>query len=277
MKIKLVMDSAGDRHEFEGIDFQSVPMKIIAGEREFVDDKNLDLKGMVEYLKTYNGKSSTACPGVGEYIESFGDYDIVYVVTITSNLSGSYNSAKVASEQYMEMYPDRKVHVFDSLSTGPEMVILGEKIVECVNKGMEHEQLIKTVLDYHESIRTVYSLESLRNLVNNGRVPAAVATIADVLSIRLIGIASDEGTLKPTGKARGEKKVPVEIFKYMTSHGYTGGKVHISHCFNEDGAIKLKETILSSYPDAEIYIARANGLDCFYAEMGGIICAYEHI
>ncbi len=277
MKIKLVMDSSGDRHEMQGIDFQSVPMKIIAGEKEFVDDVNLDVKEMAGYLKSYSGKSSTACPGVGEYLESFGDYDIVYVVTITSNLSGSYNSAKVASEQYMEMHPGRKVFVFDSLSTGPEMVILAEKIIECVNKGMEFEELTKAVLDYHETIRTVYSLESLQNLVNNGRVPAAVAKIADVLSIRLIGIASDEGTLKPTGKARGEKKVPVELFKYMTSHGYVGGKVRISHCLNEAGAKSFAETVLASFPSADIHIARANGLDCFYAETGGILVAYEHI
>ena len=214
---------------------------------------------------------------MGEYLESFGDYNIVYVVTITSNLSGSYNSAKVASEQYMEMYPERKVYVFDSLSTGPEMVILAEKIVECVNKGMEFEELVKCVLDYHETIRLVYSLESLRNLVNNGRVPAAVAKIADVLSIRLIGIASDEGTLKPTGKARGEKKVPVELFEYMTSHGYVGGRVRISHCFNETAAKKVEETIRETYPQADIHIARANGLDCFYAELGGLLVAYEHI
>ncbi len=277
MKIKIVMDSAGDRHEFEGIDFQSVPMKIIAGEKEFVDDKNLDLREMVDYLKTYTGKSSTACPGVGEYLESFGDYDIVYVVTITSNLSGSYNSAKVASEQYMEMYPDRKVFVFDSLSTGPEMVILAEKIRECVDAGMDFDTLTKAVLDYHETIRTVYALESLRNLVNNGRVPAAVAKIADVLSIRMVGIASDEGTLKAVGKARGSKRVPSELFKYMTGHGYVGGKARISHCFNETAAETLKGLILEAYPDADVHIASAIGLDNFYAEEGGVLCAYEHI
>ncbi len=277
MRTKLVMDSSGDRHEMQGIDFQSVPMKIIAGEREFVDDKTLDVKGMADYLSTYSGKSSTACPGVGEYIESFEDYDVVYVVTITSNLSGSYNSAKVAAEQYMENHPDRKVFVFDSLSTGPEMAILGEKIIECVNCGMGFEELVKTVLDYHETIRTVYALESLRNLVNNGRVPAAIAKIADVLSIRMVGIASDEGTLKAVGKARGSKRVPGELFKYMTSHGYVGGRARISHCFNTQAAENVKELILASYPDADVTIAQANGLDCFYAETGGVLVAYEHI
>lgn len=277
MRTKLVMDSSCDRYEFEGIDFQSVPMKITAGEREFVDDENLDLKDMTAYLLTYSGKSSTACPGVGEYIASFGDYDIVYVVTITSNLSGSYNSAKVAAEQYMEEHPGRRVYVFDSLSTGPELVILGEKIIECINAGMEFDELVKTVLDYHETIRTVYALESLRNLVNNGRVPAAIAKIADVLNIRMVGIASDEGTLKAVGKARGSKKVPAELFTYMTSNGYTGGKVRISHCFNEESANKVREIILASFPDADITIAQAHGLDCFYAETGGVLVAYEHL
>ena len=95
------MDSSGDLQHFEGVDFASVPLKILAGDREFVDDENADVQELVAFLREYKGKASTSCPGVGEYLEAFGDADEVYCVTITSNLSGSYNAAEVAARTYL--------------------------------------------------------------------------------------------------------------------------------------------------------------------------------
>ena len=128
MDYKIVMDSAGDMLEFPGAQYACVPLKILAGDREFVDDATTDVVEMVDYLGTYVGKSSTACPSAGEYLEAFEDAEDVYCVTITSGLSGSYNAATVASQTYLEMHPDKKVHVFDSLSAGPEMTLMTEKI-----------------------------------------------------------------------------------------------------------------------------------------------------
>ena len=101
MKNKIVMDSAGDLQSLEGVDFASVPMKIVAEDREFVDSPGTDVSEMIRYLGSYRGKTSTACPGVGEYLEAFEDAENVYCVTITSGLSGSYNAAAIAAQTYI--------------------------------------------------------------------------------------------------------------------------------------------------------------------------------
>ena len=129
MSNKIVLDSSGNLLQMEGVDFTSVPLKILIGDKEFVDDERTDVMEMVRFLKEYKGKTSTACPGVGEYLEAFGNADNVYCVTITSNLSGSYNAAEVAARTYQEQHPNAHIHVFDSLSTGPEMALIAASTI----------------------------------------------------------------------------------------------------------------------------------------------------
>lgn len=274
MEHKLVMDTSGDILSFEGIDFASVPMKILAGEREFVDNEQTNVADMVNYLKSYKGKTSTACPSVGEFLEAFGDAQNVYCVTITSNLSGSYNSAAIAAQTYEEQHPDRRAHVFDSLSTGPEMLLLAEKIRELVEQGLPFDEVVRLVHEYHENTHLLFSLECLNNLANNGRVPAVVAKATGILGIRLIGQAK-EGRLHPTNKARGEKKVVPVLMEQLAAMGYKGGKVRINHCFNESSAQALQQAILAKYPNAEIAVGTTRCLCSFYAELGGLLVGFE--
>ena len=126
MKNRIILDSAGDIKSLDGISIASVPMKIIAGDVEFTDNFQLDVENMIDFLKNYKGKVSSACPGVGEYIEAFEDAENIFVITITSGLSGSYNSAVIAAQTYKEQHPNRNVYVVDSLSAGPEMLLLAE-------------------------------------------------------------------------------------------------------------------------------------------------------
>lgn len=275
MKYKLVMDSSSNIQEFEGLNFASAPLKILAGEREFVDDENADINGMLAHLRQYTGKSSTACPGIGEYLDAFGDAEQVYCITISSNLSGSYNAAFSAAQAYQEQHPDRKVHVFDSLSTGAEMVMAGEKIRQLIQEGISFDEIVRQVTDYLLHVKLLFSLESMRNLANNGRVPHAVAKIAGMLGIRLIGEASPEGQIKPIGKARGEKNVVPELIKFFLERGYQGGKVRIDHCNNPSTAEKLKAALLEKFPNAPITIGITRCLCSFYAEEGGLIVGFE--
>ena len=275
MSNKIVMDSSGDLLYMTDVDFSSVPLKIVAGNREFVDNDPTAVMDMVQYLKEYKGKTTTSCPGVGEYLEAFGDADHVYCVTITSNLSGSYNAAEVAARTYEEQHPGRKVHVFDSLSAGPEMALLTEKIRELLIEKTPYETIVQYIRQYQQKTRLLFSLESLHNLANNGRVPSAVAAIAGMLGIRLIGKASDVGTLQPTGTARGEKKVIPELMKHLTEMGYNGGKVRIDHCNNVNAAARLREAVLERFPAADVVIGVTGALCSFYAENGGLLIGFE--
>lgn len=275
MSSKIVLDSSGNLLRFEGIDFASVPLKILAGDREFVDAEMTDVQEMVQFLGEYKGKATTSCPGVGEYLDAFGDAENVYCVTITSNLSGSYNAAEVAARTYQEQHPDRKVHVFDSLSTGGEMALIAEKVRELIMNKTPFESIVQQIKSYQQKTRLLFSLESLHNLANNGRVPGAVAALAGMLGIRLIGKASDVGTLQPTGKARGEKKLIPELMKHLCEMGYQGGKVRIDHCLNPNAASKLRDAILERFPAADIRIGVNGALCSFYAEKGGLLIGFE--
>lgn len=275
MSNKIIVDSSGDLLTLEGVDFASVPLKILAGDREFVDDAHVDVMEMVRFLREHKGKTSTACPGVGEYLEAFGEAENVYCVTITSNLSGSYNAAAVAARTYQEQHPERRIHVFDSLSAGPEMALIAEKIRDLVCEKIPFESIIQQVKTYQEKTRLLFSLESLHNLAANGRVPGAVAAVAGMLGIRLIGKASDVGTLQPTGKARGEKKLIPELMKHLNDMGYSGGKVRIDHCDNIGAASRLREAIISRFPAADVAIGVTGALCSFYAEHGGLLIGFE--
>lgn len=275
MKVRIVVDSSADLITVEDKSIVSVPMKIMTDDKEYVDNENLDIKGMADDLATYKGKSGSACPGVGDWIEAFGDADRVFCITITSNLSGSYNSAMVAKETYESENPGKKVCVIDSLSAGPELKILKEKIEELLALGKEYEEICKEVAEYQKSTYLVFMLKSLTNLANNGRVSPAVAKIAGVLGIHVTGIASAVGTLEQKGKSRGEKKAILAVWKQMKELGYKGGKVRIDHCFNESAAQELVELIRDEYVDADIVIGTTSGLCSFYAEKGGMLVGIE--
>lgn len=275
MKFRIVADSSADLLTAEDRSVVSVPMKIVTDGKEYVDDEKLDVKMMTDELASYRGKSGSACPGVGDWMDAFDGADRVFCITITSNLSGSYNSAMVAKETYESENPGKKVCVIDSLSTGPEMKIIKEKIEELLAEGKSYEEICDAIAEYQKSTYLVFMLKSLTNLANNGRVSPAVAKIAGVLGIHVMGIASAVGTLEQKAKCRGEKKAIIAIWKQMKELGYKGGKVIIDHCFNEEAAKQLAEMIKSEFTDAVIKISTTRGLCSFYAEQGGMLVGIE--
>ena len=275
MAFRIVADSSSNLYHLEGADYKYVPLKIRCEEAEFVDDENLNVADMNEALLATKGPSSSSCPNVFEWMDAFGEAEEVFAVTITSNLSGSCAAARSAADEYMEQHPDRKVYVVDSLSTGGEMCLLIQKILECDNAGMSFEETVEAVTEYAKHTRLVFSLRSLNNLAKNGRVSGAKAKIAGVLGIRVVGKASDVGTLEPLHNCRGEKKNISTILEVMEETGYMGGKVIIGHCFNPESAESVAKVVGEKYPQAEISFQKTGGLCSFYAEEGGLIIGYE--
>lgn len=275
MKYKIVADSSSNLFSLSDVDFAAVPLKIITEEKEYVDDAALDVAAMVSDLETVKGHTGTSCPNAFDWQEAFGDADAVFAVTITSNLSGCYNAAAVAAEAYKEEHAGAKVCVLDTLSTGPEMQLIVEKLRELIGSGMEYDEIVSAIKEYQKRTHLLFSLESLANLARNGRVSPAVAKVAKVLGIRVVGAASDEGTLEPLHKSRGEKKVIKAIFSEMEAKGFAGGKVHIAHCFNASTAEDLKSMILTAWPESNVNILPCGGLCSFYAEKGGLLVGFE--
>jgi len=275
MNYKIVADSSANLIALSDIPFESVPLKIMAGDKYYTDNAELDVRAMAEYMKSYSGRSSTSCPNVAEWTEAYGDADVIFAISITSNLSGSYAAALQAKKDYEEANPGKRVVLCDSLSTGPEMKIIIERVVGLMKDGADADTIEAAVKEYAKHTHLLFSLESLRNLANNGRVSPAVAKIAGILGIRVVGRASDVGTLEQLHKCPGERKAVSAIYNEMKKEGYEGGKVRIDHCFNEGIVNALCELIRADYPAADIIIGETRGLCCFYAELGGMLVGYE--
>lgn len=275
MSYRMTADSSSNMFALEGMDFACAPMKIITREKEYIDNPGLDVAQMVADLRAYKGTSGTSCPNVHDWLEAFGDAENVFAVTITSGLSGSHNAARQAAEDYMLEHPGRKVCVYDSLSAGPELRMIAEKTREGVLAGREFEQIEADTREYMTHLHTLFALQSLNNLARNGRVNPAVAKVAGVLGICVVGKASDEGTLQQIHKCRGEKRAIETLYAEMKLMGYGGGRVCMGHCLNVGVAERLKALILADYPEAEIFIEPTTALCSFYAEKDGIIVGFE--
>ena len=142
MTHKIVSDSSSNIFSITGADYATVPMKVIAA-KEYIDTPQLDLQGMVEDLKAHKGKSGSSCPNVGEWLEAFGDADMIFGVTISKNLSGSYNAAQQAAEEYMEQNPGKRVYIFDSLAAGPQQAMLIDKINQLIQEGCDFDTIVE--------------------------------------------------------------------------------------------------------------------------------------
>ena len=275
--IKIVADSSANIITLDRVNFASAPLKVNTDQREFVDDECLDLEEMICFFDSYKGKSKTSCPNPADWLVAFGDAEDIFCVTITSGLSGSYNAACIAKQMYEADHPGRRVFVIDSLSAGPELLLIIEKLQEMICAGMAYEQICEKIMEYKESTGLLFMLESLKNFAANGRVSPAVAKIVGILGIRIVGKASVEGTLEPMDKCRGEGKSLAKIFEHMKEHGFHHGKVRIAHCCNESAANQLSGLIRSAFPDVDIQILHCRGLCSYYAENGGMLVAYEKL
>lgn len=271
--IKIVVDSSADLIRLEGADFASAPLKIVAGEKVYVDNEDIDACAFAEEMFRYNGESSTSCPNVTDWLSAFGDAEEIICMTITSNLSGTYNTACLAKRIYEEDHPDRRVEVIDTLSAGPEITLMAEKARDLIAEGKSLDEVVAAIRGYKTEL--LFMLESMKNLANNGRVGKLAAKAAGLLGIRAVGRASDEGTLELLAKCRGGVRAIDTIVSYMKEYGFKGGCARIAHCLNENAARTLSEKIKKEFPKAKVIIGECRALCSFYAERGGMLVGFE--
>ena len=275
MKRKIVADSSCDMWELNGVDFAVAPMTISTDNKHYVDNQELDVHLMSEELAKYKGVSHTACPSVGSWLDCYEGFDEIFVITLTGAMSGTYNSAMTAKGIYEEENENVKVHVFDSLSTGPEMRLLIEKLKEMIEEDLPFEEIVEKGQDYLNHSRLFFALKSLHNFAMNGRVSKTVASAIGVLNISIFATASEEGTIQQISKCRGEKKVVKSMIEHLENAGYHGGKVRISHADNLKLAHNVRDKILELYPNADIIVYPMGGLCTYYAEIGGLLVGCE--
>ena len=275
MNYKIVSDSSsniltGDAH------YQSVAMHIMIDGRDWPDAVGTDVDQMTAQLYATSGQSSTSCPGPGEWLDAFEDIPNIFCITITHTLSGSYESAMSAKKIYEEEHPDRHVYVIDSLATGPRMVFLIDHLRALLDNGTDYEEAYRDTIRYRDCTDLLFTLESVQNFVNNGRLNPIIAKTIGILGMRFIGTASEEGKLKVLAKTRGERKTLQYVVDYIDACSYDGGKILIAHHQNPSAAFALKEMLQERFGSAcPVEITKTTSLCAYYAERGGLLIGFE--
>lgn len=277
MNPRIITDSSANvtSPEILGVDHKVAPLSLEIDGKIWQDDPNIDMDQFLSALKETNQKANSSCPNIDSWLKTFEGSDEIFVITITSALSGSYNAASQAARIFHEDHPEAKILVFDSRSAGPQLQLLAQRIAQLINKGFSFEEIVKEAENYQHHIGLVFTLQDLTNLANNGRVTPAVARIAQVLRLNVIGTANNKGEFELLGRARGPKRARANMLKDMIKKGYIGGRVQIDHVQNLEGAEEFKKTILEKFPDAEVNIGECGALCSFYAENGGLMVGYE--
>ena len=277
MKWKIVSDSSCDLKKqdiaCDEVDFSTVPFILNIGDTEYIDDENLNTDNMISAMESCATASSSACPSPATWLNEYEDNENVIAITISSNLSGSYNSAVVAKEMVAD--ENKKVAVLDSRSTGPETAICIEEMAGLIKSGLSFDEVVKKANETLDKTKTAFALCSFDNLVKNGRMGRLTGFVARKLGMWGIGIASSEGTISMKGKSRGPEKAISLIIEDMVERKFSGERAIISHCKNEKFALKLKEKIEEKWSGASVSLLETRGLDSFYAERGGIIIAFK--
>ena len=279
MTWKIIADSGCDFREMANLakdtQFESVPLTIQVENEIFVDDKQLDIDLMMEKMYASSAASKSACPSPDDYLKSFEGADKIFVVTITGTLSGSNNSAQVAKKIFLEEHPDAQIHVIDSLSAGGEVDLLVTKLNELIQQDLSFDEVVEVISRYQEKTKLLFVLAKVDNLVKNGRLSKLLGTVVGLLNIRMVGEASQTGTLELLQKARGSKKALASAIEELLKAGYKGGRLIIAHRNNEKFCQQFSQLVQEKYPQAQIETVPTSGLCSFYAEEGGILMGYE--
>lgn len=276
MKMKIIADSSLDIPEGKRSEYPiaKVPFSVRFDDKTYVDTDDVDLKAF-EASMVKSKSFQSACPSPNDFYESFDDENMVFGITITSKLSGSYNSAILAKNLYLEEYPNKRVHIFDSLSasTGPFLTYL--KIRELREAGRSFEDIIGEVSTYISKMETMFISQSLDNLIKAGRMSNMKGIIAKALNIVPI-MGANDGTIELFEKARGQKRA---FNRLLDMIGERGGDlkdkiVAISHADYEEQALKLKAAIEKKFKPKRIYILKMGALTTLYADRKGIIISF---
>lgn len=276
MSFRVVVDSCGEltQEMKDSGCFINVPLTIMLGDHHIVDDETFDQADFLKRVEEYPDCPKTSCPSPEKYMESYRcDADHIYAVTLSANLSGSYNSAVLGKNLYEEEYGDKPIYVFDSRSASVGQTLIALKIAECEEAGMTFEQVVETVENFITEQITYFVLESLEALRKNGRLKGMKALVATALNIKPYCGATPEGTIFQAGQARGIKKALSKMVDVFVAELKNSEEkiVAISHCNCFERAMDVKRMIEAKITPKKIIVLDTRGISSTYASDGGII------
>lgn len=278
MAVKIVADSSCDlsREMKENMNINIAPLILQLGDKNYLDDESLDIRDYVKAMGESENSPKTSCPSPQDYIKRYQGDESIFVVTLSNKLSGSYNSAILAKNIFLEEIGQKFIHVFDSFSASAGETLIALKINELAKKNFSDIEILEKVTAYIKEMKTFFLLESLDHLAKAGRLNPIVAKLANMLSIKPIMGATEEGTVKLVEKTRGYKKA---FKRFVEIIGEQGSNLEekvlgIAHCNALDKALNFKDEVLKKYNFKDIVIVEMGGLSSTYADDGGIVIAF---
>ena len=278
MSYKIVIDSCGEFLEQWKTDdrFESVPLVLTVGGENIVDDETFDQAEFLKKVAACEECPKSACPSPERYMKAFEcDAERIYAITLSSELSGSYNSAVLGKNLLLEEHPEKKIYVFNSRSASVGETLIAMKIEECEKAGLAFDEVVRTVEEYISGQNTFFVLEKLDTLRKNGRLSGVKALVATALKIKPVMGSTDEGPICQLDQARGMNKALVKMMEHIVSKTSEGEKkaLAICHCNCPERAEMFKEAIAEKMNPAQIIVLNTAGVSTMYANDGGIIVA----
>ena len=278
MKFKIVGDSCCDLTDSlkEKMNVEIVPLTINVEEKIYVDDESLNTIELLSDMKKSSKTPKTSCPSPNDYIKAYEEEGDIYVVTLSSQLSGSYNSAVLAKELFLEENSDKFIHVFDSKGASTTQALIVMRIYELIQEGYKREEIVEKVESYIANMKTFFILESLDNLIKAGRIGLLQGKLATILSIVPIMKSNAEGQIDLSEKVRGSKKALKRLIEMVGEQGVKLEEriLAITHCNCLEKAIEFKEEIAKIYNFKDIQIFETHGISTVYANDGGLIISF---
>lgn len=276
MKFKIIVDSSSNLlnsyyQDKKDVVFKVVPLTIRIGQEEFIDNDELDVNRMLDVLRLNDGGQSS-CPSPNDYLRELDEAEYSFIITITSKLSGSFNSACVA--RTMCKNPEH-VFVIDSKGTAGSIVLIAEKLFELIKENKEFSVITNEITAFRNSVNLLFALDRFDNLVRNGRMSKLTAFIAEKIAIKPLCYA-DDGEIKIKEKIRTFRGVIKRMTHYIGKmcEDTTNKICIIAHTRNESAALELKKDIEENYHFKEVRVMENRGLCAFYALEGGLIVTF---
>ena len=276
MSYKVIVDSCGEFTPEMNADerFQHVSLGIQIEDTHLTDDENLDQKELLKRIAESAQCAKSSCPSPEKYMESYHcEAERIYVVTLSSELSGSYNSAVLGKNLYEEEYGEKDIYVFNSRSASVGETLIACKIQECEEAGMDFETVIQNVEQYIETQHTYFVLENLDTLRKNGRLTGIKSLVAGAVNIKPVMGSTPEGTICQLDKARGMKKALVKMADCVAVDVTNAGEkiLAIAHCNCEERAREVQRMLKERFAVKSSFIVNTSGISTVYANDGGII------
>jgi len=278
MRYKIVIDSCGELVEKwkDSPAVERASLTLTVDDEDIIDDDTFDQAYFLKRVAESPNCPKSSCPSPERYMSAYDcEAEHVYAVTLSSELSGSYNSAVLGMNLLKETHPDKKIHVFNSRSASVGQTLIALKIEECEEQGMEFEEVIKKVDAYISEQNTYFVLETLETLRKNGRLSNLKAFVATALKIKPVMGSTPEGTIVQLDQARGMNKAVMKMVDYVVERTPNPAEkvLGISHCNCPARAQAVKEAILERIPVKDVVLLDTAGVSSMYANNGGIIIA----